>query len=134
MLFFFSFWTPFTFKFHNFLIFYSFKCYRNTTWSSTNHLRLLIATKQHIRNFLGVHGSTFVVLGGLFFFGVLDLVTFGGCNFLIFNLFLTIVSMLDVPRRGVQVLFGHHKQWSSPLGSGLSWVLTCSTITGWSTL
>jgi hypothetical protein len=31
--------------------------------------------------------------------------TLGGCNFPIFNLFLTIVGVLDPPRGGVQVLF-----------------------------
>ncbi len=34
---------------------------------------------------------------------------------------------------GVQVLFGHLKQQSPPLGFGLSWLLRCS-VTGWSTL
>jgi hypothetical protein len=67
---------------------------------------------------LGVHGLTFVVFGGLFF-RVDSLYFERGRNFLILNLFLTIVSVLDAPRRGVQVLFGHWKQWSSPLGSGL---------------
>jgi hypothetical protein len=52
-----------TFKPHNFLIFLFFlnqlKCYRNTTWSFTNHLRTLIATKQ-LTNiyFLGVQEPT----------------------------------------------------------------------------
>jgi hypothetical protein len=43
----------------------------------------------------------------------------GGCNFLISNQFLKFFSPSDVPRGGVQVLFGHHKQWSTPLGHGL---------------
>jgi hypothetical protein len=30
-----------------------------------------------------------------------------GCNFFIFNPFLMVVSVLDVPKRGVQVLFNH---------------------------
>jgi hypothetical protein len=34
-----------------------------------------------------------------------------------------IVSVSDVPRGEVQVLFGHQKQWSPPLGSGLPWAL-----------
>jgi len=57
----------------------------------------------------------------------------GGCNFLISNLFPIIVRVSDAPRGGVQVLFGHQKQQSLPLGSGLPWVLKCS-VTGQSTL
>jgi hypothetical protein len=34
--------------------------------------------------------------------------TLGGHNFLDYNPFLTIVSVSDVTREGVQVLFGHH--------------------------
>jgi hypothetical protein len=41
----------------------------------------------------------------------------GGHNFLISNPFSTIVSVSDVSRWGVQVLFGHQKQGSPPLGS-----------------
>ncbi len=37
------------------------------------------------------------------------------------------------PREGVQVLFGHQKQWSPPLESGLPWVLKC-LITNQSTI
>ncbi len=45
--------------------------------------------------------------------------TLRGCNFLVPNLFLTIVSVLDAQREGVQVLFGHQKQQRPPLGSNL---------------
>jgi len=41
--------------------------------------------------------------------------TLGGHNFLISNLFSTIFSVLDAPRGGLQVLFGHQKQQSPPL-------------------
>ncbi len=51
---------------------------------------------------------------------------FGGYNFLNSNPFLTIFSMLDVPTRRVQILFGHQKQQSPPLGSSLPWALKCS--------
>jgi hypothetical protein len=40
-------------------------------------------------------------------FEFLTLFTLGGDNFLISNLFSTIVSMSDAPRGGVQILFGH---------------------------
>jgi hypothetical protein len=43
--------------------------------------------------------------------------TLGGHNFLISNLFLTIVNVSDPSRGGVQVLFKDQKQWSSPLAS-----------------
>jgi hypothetical protein len=39
----------------------------------------------------------------------------GSHNFLIFNLFWMIFNVLDVPRGGLQVLFGHQKQQSLPL-------------------
>jgi hypothetical protein len=43
------------------------------------------------------------MVGGSIFFGVFDLLSFGGCNFLIFNLFSRVVSVSDVRRGGVQV-------------------------------
>jgi len=48
------------------LILNDLKCYKSTTWSSTNHLGTLIAREQHTRNFLSVQELAFVVLGGLF--------------------------------------------------------------------
>jgi len=62
------------------------------------------------------------MFGGLFFW-ILDPLYFGGRNFLNSNMFLTIFDVLDVPIGGVQVLFGHQKQQSPPLGSGLRWTL-----------
>jgi hypothetical protein len=59
--------------------------------------------------------------------------TLGACNFHIYNLFSTIVSVSDAPRGGVQVLLGHQKQQSPPLGCSLPWALKCS-VTGRSTL
>ncbi len=67
---------------------------------------------------LGVRELTFVVFDGLLF-KVPDPLYFGGCNFLISNPFSTIVSVSDSPRGEVQVLFGHQKQQSPTLGSGL---------------
>jgi hypothetical protein len=56
------------------------------------------------------------MFGGLFFEFFLDTLYFDGCNFLISNLVLTIViSVLDVSRGGVQVLFGHRKHWTLSL-------------------
>jgi len=57
-------------------------------------------------NFLDVQKLTFVMFDGLFF-GFLDPSLLWGCNFLIFNSFLTIVRVSDAPRGGVQILFGH---------------------------
>jgi len=44
-----------------------------------------------------------------------------------------IFSASDVPRKGVQIFFGHQKQWNPPYGFGLPRVLKCS-FTGHSTL
>jgi len=41
---------------------------------------------------------------------------FEGCNFLIPNMFWTIVSVSDAPRGEVQVLFGHKNKGALPLG------------------
>jgi hypothetical protein len=54
----------------------------------------------------------------------------GGHNFLISNPFWMIVSVSDAPRGGVQVLFGHQKQRSPPLGSSLPWALKYSVTGG----
>jgi len=62
---------------------------------------------------------TFVVFRGLFFFEFSTPFSLGGHNVVIYNLFSIIVSVLDVARGEGQVLFGHQKQWSSPLGFGL---------------
>jgi len=60
------------------------------------------------------------------FFWVLNSLYFGDCNFLISNLFQTIVNVSDdAPRRGVQVLFEHQKQWSPPFGSSLPRARKC---------
>jgi hypothetical protein len=60
------------------------------------------------------------MFGDLFFLG-LDPLYFGerGNNFQVFNPFLTIVSISDASGEGHQILFGHQKQQSPPLGSGL---------------
>jgi len=44
-------------------------------------------------------------------------------NFLISNQFLKIFSVSDAPRGSIQVLFGHQKQQSTPLGSSLPGVI-----------
>jgi hypothetical protein len=84
----------------------------------TNHLWIEIAIEQHTRNFLGVQELAFVMFSGLFF-EFLTPFTLGAHNFLISNLFLTIVCVPDAPRGGVQVFFGHHKELSYPLRSSL---------------
>jgi len=50
-----------------------------------------------------------------FFSEFLTPFTLGGHNFFILNLFLTIFSVLDALRGGIQVFFGHQKQQSPPL-------------------
>jgi len=60
----------------------------------------------------------FVLFDGLFF-KFLTSSTFGGINFFNSNLFLMIFNGPNAPIGGIQVLFGHQKQWSPPLASGL---------------
>jgi hypothetical protein len=55
----------------------------------------------------------------IYFFEFLTPFTLGGRNFLISNPFSTIVSVSDASGKGVQVLFGHQKQWNLPLGFGM---------------
>ncbi len=73
-----------------------------------------------------------VMFDGLFFFKLTTPSTLRGCNFLNFIPFLTIFCAPDMSIKGVQVLFGHQKQQSLPLESGLPWVLKC-LITSWFT-
>ncbi len=54
----------------------------------------------------------------------------GDYNFLISNSFFMIVSVLNAPRGGPQVLFRHKKQQNPPLGSSLPWTLKCWVIGG----
>jgi hypothetical protein len=61
------------------------------------------------KEFSWCSGIAFIVFDGLFF-NFLTLFTLGGYNFLISNLFLTIVSVSNAPKGRVQVLFGHQKQ------------------------
>ncbi len=55
--------------------------------------------------------------------------TLGDHNFLISNLFLTILSVLDAQRGGLQVLFGHQKQKSLPLADIFQYInyIYCAT-------
>jgi hypothetical protein len=103
--------------FYFLFILYDFKWYRSATWSFTNHLETLITIEQHTRNFVSVWEPTFVAFDGLFFW-IFDNLYFEGLEFN-FIPFLTIFSALNMPIRGVQVLFKHQKQWSPPLGSSL---------------
>jgi hypothetical protein len=50
-----------------------------------------------------------------FFFEFLSPFTLEGHNFFNSNIFSTILSVLDAPRGGLQVLFGHQMQQSPPL-------------------
>jgi hypothetical protein len=53
----------------------------------------------------------------VFFSEFLTPFTLGDHNFPISNLFSTIPSVLDAPRGGIQVLFGHQKQQNPPLAT-----------------
>jgi hypothetical protein len=85
------------------------------------------------KDFFGCSGTSLCSIWWSFFFEFLTPFTLGGCNFLFSNPFSTIVLVWDAPRGGIQVLLGHHKQQSPPLGSSLLWVLKC-LVTGRSIL
>jgi len=89
------------------------KCYRNTTLSSTNHFCILITTKYHKRNFLGVWEPAFVTFGG-FFLEFLTPFTLRGHNFLNYILFLRIFNALDTLIGGFQILFRQKTMEYSP--------------------
>jgi hypothetical protein len=63
---------------------------------------------------LGVQKLVFVAFGGLIF-KVIDPLYLGGRNFFNSIPFLTIFNAPHALIGGVQVFFGHHKQWSPPL-------------------
>jgi hypothetical protein len=52
-----------------------------------------------------------------FFSEFLTPFTLGGHNLFISNLFFMIISVLDAPKEGLQVLLGHQKQQSLPLST-----------------
>ncbi len=68
-----------------------------------------------------------------FCFEFLILFPLGGHNFLNSIPFFMIFNVPDAPIKGVQVLFEHQKQQSSPLESGLPWAPKC-LVSGWFTL
>jgi hypothetical protein len=51
------------------------------------------------------------------FFEFLTPFTLGDDNFLISNPFSMILIVLDAPKRGIQVLFGHQNQQNPPLAA-----------------
>ncbi len=55
-----------------------FKCYRSITWSSTNHLGILIAIEQHTKKFFGVLGTGLCSVQWFVFLKFLDPLYFGG--------------------------------------------------------
>jgi len=72
--------------------------------------------KATYKEFFECSKTTFIAFGG-FFFEFLTTSTLGGHNFLSSIPFVTIFNVPYAPIGGVQVLFGHQKQQSSPLGS-----------------
>jgi hypothetical protein len=68
-------------------------------------------------NFLGVYEPAFVMFNS-FFLEFLTPFTLVGHNFLISNMFSTILSVLDAPRGGLKICFAHQKQ-QSPLSAGI---------------
>ncbi len=109
-----------------FILINDLKCYRSATWSSINHLSILIATK-HTRNYFDARKLTYDNIFMICVFEFLTPSTLGGHKFFNSILFLNFFSAPDASIEGVQVLFGHQKQQSpSSLGSSLLWVHKCS--------
>jgi hypothetical protein len=71
--------------------------------------------EQHTKNFLSVWKLALIVFGGFSSFEFLTPFMLVAHDFLISYLFSMIISVSNTPRGGVQVLFGHQKQQSSPL-------------------
>jgi hypothetical protein len=108
----FFFWTPPIFKPHNFLIFIHLKQFK--VLNSTNHFGTLIAIEQHKRNFWVFRNQRWQC-SVVCFFEFLTPFTSGSCNFLISNPFLTIVSVADAPRGGIQICFNTKNNRDLPL-------------------
>jgi hypothetical protein len=97
----------------------------------TFHLSTLIATKQHTyKEILRCSGTSLCSVQWFVFFQFLAPFTLGGHNFLISNPFLIIITMSDVPREEVQVLFGHQKQHCSITGRSTLGSLVSSSFIG----
>jgi hypothetical protein len=56
-------------------------CYGGIARSSTKHLRTLVATEQHTKNFLSVLELALVMFSGLVFFEFLTLLLWGAVSF-----------------------------------------------------
>jgi hypothetical protein len=132
---FFSVWTSLTFKASNFLILAHLKQFKVL---QEHHLQFYKSSfnpnskRATYKEFFGWSGLGFVRFDGLFFV-FLKPSTLQGHKIFNFNLLSTIFSVSDAPIGGVQVLFGHQKQQSPPLGSGVPWALKwllmgCSTL------
>ncbi len=79
---------------------------------------------------MDVRELTFVAFGDLFFFEFLTPFTLGGHNFLIYNPYLTIVSVLYALRGGVQDWFGHQKNRAFPFNSTCLECLSVQSLDG----
>jgi hypothetical protein len=71
--------------------------------------------KTTYKDFFGCLKTSLCGVGRFRFFEFFIPFTLGGYNFFNSIPFSTIFSVLDVPIGGVQVLFGHQKQWNPPL-------------------
>jgi len=80
------------------LILNNLRWYRKATWIFTNRLWTLIARDQYAHKKFGCSGTDFCNVWWFIFFEFLTSFILGDHNFLIFNLFSTIISVLDAPR------------------------------------
>jgi hypothetical protein len=91
------------------------KCYKSTTWSSSNHLGTLMTTEQHTKNFFECSRMGLCNVQWFVFLNSRPPVLWGAISFSILFQFWQFL-----------VLFGHQKQWSASFGFSLPWALNCS--------
>jgi len=118
--------TPLTFKPHNFFIhFKQFKMLHNHHLKFYKSFLNFNSNKTTYEHLFEVWESAFITFNAFCFLSSWPPLLWAGCNFL--NSF-PLLRIFNVPNAriwGLQVLFGHQKQLSPPLGSGLPWTLKC---------
>ncbi len=117
-LFFFSLFGPFLLSnLMNFLFLIHFKQFKVLLECHSKFYKSFLNSNSNItyKEFFGCLRTSLCSVQWFVFLSFLTPFILGDCNFLISNPFLMIVNVLNVPRRGLQVLFGHQKQQNPPL-------------------
>jgi hypothetical protein len=125
--------TPPTSSVHNFLIFLVQIEWFKLLWNC--HLKLYKSSsntegnKLIFKNFLRGSKVGYELFSWIFLVKT-NPPTLGDCNFLAYSPFLPIFSARDLPRGGLHLVLGHHKQWgppakwqANPTSSDCSWAV-----------